>query len=223
MLKIRTSEDITAAEIKRIAEAGKDPFIGAILLEYYKEFGESEAPKYPVMRLQDAMNPDSAINAEIKKNPVVVLDEPFQVYTIETGDILNYNSGVDLSSILKPTTKWFVPVFIHKKARAMLTVDYLDGEWKVVSIGMGDISEKVDKNKKMNVAAKDTNSKFVRIYPALSDFIVTDIQGNKKIFPFSYSVDALDLDSRRADSAGLYEVADVMPHVIDVVRKNITQ
>jgi len=217
------SSDITSEEISRIADEGKDPFIGAVAMEYYMQFGNTEAPKYPDISFEDAMNPNSDAYKKLKKNPIVVLGDPFQIYTIETEDILNYNADTDLSSILVPTTQWFVPVFVHKKPRAILTVDYMDGEWQVVNIGMGDNSEKVDKNGKMGVTSKDGKSKFVRIYPAKSDFIVTDINGKKKILPFSYAKDALDLDSELEDSSGLYEVSDFMPKLINNVRTNITQ
>ena len=218
-----TSEDISSEEISRIANEGKEPFIGAIALEYYRQFGNSEAPGRPVINLEDALDPSSDIHKELKENPIVELGDPFRVYTIETQDILNYNSDIDLSSILVPTTQWFVPVFIHKKPRAILTVDYLDGELKVVNIGMGDISEKVDKNEKMGLRGDNSRSKFVRIYPAKSDFIVIDTNGKKKLLPFSYTVDALEIDIHRADSLGHYELSDIMPKLITNVKVNIAK
>lgn len=220
------SADITSEEISRIADEGKDPFIGAIAMDYELQFGKNEAPNHSDISFEDALNPDSDAYKKLEKNPIVVLGDPFRIYTIETQDILNYNAGTDLSSILVPTTQWFVPVFFDKKPRAILTVDYLDGVWQVVNISMGDTSEKVDKNDKMGVKGDNPKSKFVRIYPAKSDFIVTDTDthGKNKILPFSYTVVALGLDSKKADSSsGLYETTDFMPQLSSHVEANITQ
>lgn len=216
------SSNITPQEIMQIAETGMSPFLGAIAIDYYVKFGK-EVPSRPITTLEDALNPDSAISNELMKNPAVVLGNPFQVYTINTQDLLSYTSDVDISSIVVPTTRWFVPVFINNKARAMLTVNYLGNEWKVVNIGMGDVSEKVDKNAKMDVTGKGGTSKFVRIYPAESDFILSEVNGKEKVLPFSYASAALQLNPNLADSQGLYNPSDFMPQLINRVLSNIAQ
>lgn len=215
--------EITPEEVSRIAEEGKEPFLATIALEYQNVFGNSEVPKHSEFTLEDALNPTSDVHANLKKNPVIILGEPFQVYTIATDAIMNYNSAISLSSIVIPTTKWFVPVLFHNKPRAILTIDFTNGGWEVVSIGMGDISEKVNKTLKMDIKGKNRTNKFVRIYPALSDFILAETQGKEKILPFSYTVTALNIDNTHADASGLHEVSDIMPKLISRVQNNVGQ
>ncbi len=217
------ASDITSEEIFKIANEGKDTFIGAIGLEYFRQFGKTEAPKIPTTNLEDALNPNSDFNKGQNKNHSIVLGDPFQIFTIETQNILNYDPNIDLASIIVPTTTWLVPVMIHNQPRAILTVNYQDGAWKVVSIGMGDISEKSDKNGKMNTGGKDKTNKFIRIYPAKSDFIVTDKNGNKMIIPFSYTKDNLNLDSKQEDSEGYYESSYFMSKLNARVKSEISQ
>jgi hypothetical protein len=217
------SIEITPEEISRIAENGKESFMAAIALDYYTNYGIYEDAALPVIELEDALNPNTPIHMELKKRPAVILGEPFQVYTIYSEDILNWKPGIDLSTILVPTTKWFVPVFIRHKPKAMLTVDYVDGTWKVVSIGIGDVSEKVDKITKAGIKGRVRKNKFIRIHPALSDFIVVDVDGKQKILPFSYSIDALGIEIFRADSLGLYDLSDIMLRLVDRIKNSLMQ
>jgi hypothetical protein len=210
------SIDVTPDQISKVAEAGKDFFIGTIALQYYKKYGISEMPKQPVTTLEEGLNPNSSVNMSLKQNPAVVLGTPFQVYTINTADILGQTPIAQLSSVLVPTTQWFVPLFIYNQPRELLTVDYVDGQWTVVGIGLGDISEKVNKTSLMNGSLK-----FVRIFPGLSDFMVGNVNGQDMMLPFNYIQGALGLDPSLADSAGFYHVSDVMPKLADSVRNNV--
>jgi len=212
------SSDVTAEDIKRIAEDGKDEFLAGIMMEYLVKYGKTEIPETPlpetpIKNFHDLTEANIEQNQKLKSNPVVVLGDPFIVYTIQTEDLLNYNESVDLSFILIPT-KWFVPVYIHKKPRAMLSVGYMHDKWQVVGIGLGDYSE---------FEHMDKESSFVRMHQTPADFIITKINGKKMIYPFSMAKKFMKLDDSRVEYAGHYNVSEFMSKLTNIVKSEITR
>lgn len=217
-----SASDMSPDKISAIAEKAKDRFVGAIAMQYLKQYGATEiASEQPPMDLEDAMNPTSSAHNYIKQHPTVVLGKPFKVYSIDTSNIVNYSAGTDLASIVVPTTQWLVPVFIHNKPRAMLTVDDVDGVPQVININMRDMSETVDKATKMNITGGQ--NKFLRIYALSCDFILTSSNGQNKVLPLSYSVKKLGLDTSLADSSGLFGMAEVMQKLGQKIKEHAEQ
>lgn len=211
------ASDVTAEEIKRIAEDGKEPYLRAIEFEYLKMFGNADISETPVtedrlINIEDLWNPKSDIyKKNLKRDPFYVLGHPFKVYTIQTEDFLNYYDSTDLTSITRATNKWFVPVYIHKKLRAMLTVGYMNDEWQVVGIQMGDFAE---------FERMDNKSIFVETTQSPANFIIIHSNNENKIYPLKYFEEYMELDKAQADSSGLYDIPYFMSILTDKVNSN---
>lgn len=216
-----SAAETTSDDVSLIAEDGKEPYLAAIAIDYLKESGMADNTGQTVIYLEDVLKPGSTIAAELKKKNAPVLGEPFQVYTISTNNILAHSSTDDISTIIVPTTQWFVPVFIKNKPAAMLTVDYINDKWQVVGIGMSSLEKEMNSISANFKPGKGKNHKFVRIYPALTDLIAADKQGTNKLQLFSYSI--IKVDSSLADADGHYKSSDVMPKLKEQVKSNTIQ
>ncbi len=222
------SSDVTAEDIRRITEDGKEPYLAAIVMDYLIHQGKTDATETvitetPIANLIDLWNPDSDIyKKNLNHDHVIVFGEPFQIYTIKTEDILNYDENVDISSIQIPSNIWNVAVYIYNRPSALLIVGYQDGKWEVEGAGLGDVSESMDIIQKMCVTCKNKKSTFVRINSIGADFIITDKYGKKMIHPFSYTIKLLKLDDRQVNTSGLFDVPYFMSKLTkSVVNKEI--
>ena len=105
------------------------------------------------------------------------MGDGFQIYTITPDKLLNETNPQDLHSLVVPTHQWQFMVVSGIKAYALLTIDFLDGKWKPVSIGSSDLAKELSDILKVWPASSGYEYKLIRIYQANSNFIELSQRG----------------------------------------------
>jgi len=149
------------------------------------------------------------------------LGGPFMIYTILPDEILNYAAGTDVKSIISATNIWLFPVVSKGEARTLLTIDFVDGNWRAVSIGGSGVAKQwADITKMDNSAVGGGIYKFVRIYQAASDFVLMpaeDIGGTKMVLvPLESGRITLELKGE-----GAYDPSEIILGLQEPVRENL--
>jgi hypothetical protein len=146
-----------------------------------------------------------------------MLDDPFNVYTIDPNTIVSANGSNSFQSIVVPTSQWFFPVMGKDGTyRSILSVDRVHGEWQATSFGSSGLATQLERFVDRWGALQNRQVKFVRVYQALSDIIAIQ-QGNSSIiYPLPSAWQALGLDERDV-SNNLYpsnEIIDALQETI---------
>jgi hypothetical protein len=68
------------------------------------------------------------------------LGQPFKVHTITPTALLGAKAGSRIRDMLEETKLWYFPVMINDQVRALLVVDYLQGQWRAVSLGYANLA-----------------------------------------------------------------------------------
>jgi len=114
-----------------------------------------------------------------------VLGKPFRVHMIHPEQILDYNDQ-DLPSVIVPMNNdtWLFPVVVDKRYRTLLTVTEINGVFRATGIGSSGLAEQLDAVREEWPRLKADNAKLVRVFQALSDFVVLEDEGEKgKLVP----------------------------------------
>ena len=145
------------------------------------------------------------------------LGRPYRVHTIDPDDIAHYQ-GHDINALITPTKVWFFPVEVNGEARAILTVDLVDGEHQAVSIGNAGLSRQIQDARQRYSPADRGQLKFVRVYQAQADFLVLEGAnvGPQNLVPMESAVKALPQMGMVAGQAA--QPVDVLPHLKQVVQ-----
>lgn len=149
------------------------------------------------------------------------LGKPFRVYTISPDKILSYETQMELSSIVSPTSLWFFPVLCRGEVRTILTVDRMGEKWQAVAIGSSGLAGQLKSVKDKWPESEGYEHKFVRIYQAMSDLVILSKEGAFEVIPLESARIALNLGKV---GEGVYEVhstSDIIRKLIPVVRQNI--
>jgi hypothetical protein len=149
------------------------------------------------------------------------LGEPFRVYTIAPDEILNYNPGMELASLVTPTNLWYFPVFCFGEARTILTVDLMNGEWQAVAIGNSGLARQLERLRSQWPQSDGYEHKFVRVFQAQSDFLIVSEEGTVKISPLDSAALALGMEKLREGIYGLHDPADIIPRLAPIVEENL--
>ncbi len=212
-----SSDEITPDEVLRIADQEKERFFGLIGIEYIKKYGDSMSVQ--VSSKVDYPDLNTLAVKEGKRKASLKLDQPFLIHTINSDDVMNYRDGDDLSSILKPTNEWIVPLNINGKANAYISVGFMDGKWQAVGISMGDFAENLKKSVPPE-SMPGKGGRYVKIYPAYIDFVAVEDSGETKMMPL-HSDHVFSSIEKLKDSKGHYRASDIMPKIADSVRAAI--
>jgi hypothetical protein len=144
------------------------------------------------------------------------LGEPFMIYTILPERILNYKSGTSVESIISPTGVWLFPVVSNGEVRTLLTVDFVEGEWRAVSIGGSGVAKQWASITGDSSSAGGSNYKFVRVYQATADFVLMSNIKGTKMMPMESARISLELEGE-----GACDPSKMILELQDPVRKNI--
>jgi hypothetical protein len=163
--------------------------------------------------LPEISNFNFADKDEIKS---ATLGEGFRVFTIPPELIVNYNPGLAIEDMVMPTPIWFFPVLVSGEARALITVDLLDGQYQAVSLGgRGVAKEWAAASAKWPASAGYQNT-FVRIYQATADFILVSNAVGTKMAPLQAGEMATGMGA-----LGLYDPSAVIMALQEPVRANL--
>jgi len=149
------------------------------------------------------------------------LGKPFKVYTITPDKILTSGQEMKLSSLISPTGLWFFPVVCRGKVRTILTVDFVNGQWKAVAIGSSRLAKQLETVENKWLESDGYDHQLIRIYQAQSDFVAVSKERTLKIVPLESAAVALKLKKVIEGTYGLYSPSEIIPKLAPVVRENL--
>jgi hypothetical protein len=193
------SREAAPQEVIRAAIDGLRPFLEAIPGQDLEHYGFA--------------SPEELARATLGK--------PFKVYTITPDKILNYSQEMKLSTVISPTNLWFFPVVYRGKVRTILTVDFVDGEWRAVAIGSSGLAKQLERIENKWPESDGYDHRFIRIYQAQSDFVAVSKERILKIVPLESAAVALKLKKVIEGVYGLYSPSEMIPKLVPVVRENL--
>jgi hypothetical protein len=203
---------IESQEVASIAEAEKDLFLAPLMIEYLKVYGPPKDSLNLTLKSLNELAPALANAGFGEIQPSIILESPFQIYTIDANTVLAAPAQEDLKASIVATDEWLVPVRIHNESVAILTVGQIKGKWQVVGSSLGDFGERLNQVP-FDLGPQMGGGKYVRVSPAHIDFIAAEEEGETKVFLFSYGEEQLRMDVSRKAPNGLYPAADVLPLV----------
>ncbi len=151
------------------------------------------------------------------------LGTPLRIYTLSPDNLGRLNQNDDITSFIQITNLWFFPVYSKDKVKNLLTVDFVNGQWKTVAMGSAELAKDVDSFQKnffsQNKDAKDF--KFLRIYQAKSDFFLIQSENKIKLVPLKSAKHTLKLQvQNKKDYEGI-DAWEILPILKQEVRKNM--
>ena len=99
----------------------------------------------------------------------IKLGKPYQLMTLSK----EFFSDPTLKNkdYIVPSGDWRIPVIIDKEYRALLTVSYFDGNWKVVGLGATSLARELEVFEKEH-PSKNQYGKILRVYQSVSDYML---------------------------------------------------
>ncbi len=151
------------------------------------------------------------------------LGEGFQVFTIQPDKLLDESSSQELSDLVIPTSQWQFLILAKGNAKALLTVDLVNGKWTPVSIGSAGLARQLSDLLTAWPAASGYRYRLVRVYQAQSDFIELSQAGKKiGILPLTSLLAATKKGERKAfNPRDLRNPKEVLSELRPVVRENM--
>jgi hypothetical protein len=144
---------------------------------------------------------------------------PFRIYTISPNKILSYKGEADISSLLSPTGEWLCPVICLGKARVLLTVARMQGQWQTVDLGGAIDAVEIEQISQSWPPSQGYEMKFIRVYQANSDFILLTKGKVSNLVPLKGAAVVLGL-VKKGETYEYKQMspADVLPKLAPVVK-----
>lgn len=108
---------------------------------------------------------------------------PYRIYTIRPSEIFSYGGEADISPLLSATEHWLFPVICSGKARVLLTVALMHGQWRAVDLGGASVAVEIERVARTWPASQGYEMKFIRVYQASSRFILLTKDGVSNLVP----------------------------------------
>lgn len=188
--------------VLQAAADGLQPFLNKIPMDSFEQFGFVPG--------------DDLITAS--------LGTPFLVHTIPPAALEQYQAGMTVASIVKPTSMWYFPVLIAGQTRAILVVDRLDNQWKVISLGYASLARELGAVNQQWKAAQGYHPMLIVVFQAKQYFFtvpekdaynLTRLSANKTPSTAPFQATA---PTPSNDYATLGTIADVIKQLKPVVQ-----
>jgi len=198
---IYPAADPPPAEVSAAAEAG--------LPEFLDEISDAERDRFgflPGDRLSDA-----------------ALGEPFQLYTIEPEALLSAPDDVSVESLIIPTGRWFFPVVLEGRPRAILTVERIPEGWKAVTFGMSRVAREIAKVRRQWPESDGFNPKLVIVYQASAYFFTVPEKDSRNFTPLTFDGVGFGgyCQKRGAEYSATATISEMAGPLREAVEKNI--
>jgi hypothetical protein len=143
---------------------------------------------------------------------------PYRIYTIRPSEIFSYGGEADIFPLLSPTEHWLFPVICSGRARVLLTVALMHGQWKAVDLGGASVAVEIEQIARTWPASQGYQMKFIRVYQASSQFILLTKDGISSLVPLKGAAIVLGLVKK----GEIYQYkqmspAEVLPKLVPVV------
>jgi len=200
MMTIAYADGVPDA-VKKAAEKGLPDFLSMLTDSDLEDFGFRSA----------------------KELGVATLGEPYRVYTVMPASLESYGKSKAVSSLLLETTLWYFPVLVDGKARTLLVVDFLGGQWQATEIGGTFLPQALQSlEAQLPTLLKDRgvngtySTKFVRIPPIYANFVVVESSKGDFIVPLFSFPEQYGIQKGR-----LYTAEEIMPKLADSMQRVI--
>jgi hypothetical protein len=151
-----------------------------------------------------------------------MLGTPYRIYTIMPDDILGFEEGDMLSTVLEPTEMWLVPVLCGGTTRTLLTVATVGGAWKAVDLGGSGTAAELAQATAAFSEAEDYDLGILRIYQAGCEFVIASREGALHLVPLRSAAYVMGLISQgEAHEYAEVSPSEVFPSLAREVEKNI--
>lgn len=153
------------------------------------------------------------------------LGKGFQIFTIPPDRLLNGSAPQDIQTLAIPTNQWQFQIVTGDKAKALLTVDIVNGVWTTVSIGSSGLAQQLAGFLASWPPASGYDFRLIRVYQAKSDFIELSKGGKVLgIVPLTSLLAATSGGSATAyDPRSLRDPNEVLSNLRPVVKRNLLQ
>jgi hypothetical protein len=151
------------------------------------------------------------------------LSEEFHIFTIRPDKLLNESAVQDIDDLVVPMTQWQFLIRVRGKARALLTVDLVNGKWVPVSIGSAGLAKQLSEISAVWPMDSGYQYRLIRVYEAQSDFIELSRRGKKiGILPLTSFLQAIKAGEKKTfDPHDLRYPKEVLTDLRPVVRENM--
>ena len=151
------------------------------------------------------------------------LGKGFQIFTIPPDKLLNETTPLNLQALVTPTNQWQFLIAAGDKAKALLTVEFVDGKWIPVSIGSAALAKELSDFLDAWPASSGYDYRLIRVFQAKSEFIELT-KGGKVIGIVSLSSLSLATSRGEAEAAnlrGLRDSNEVLSELKFIVRNHL--
>jgi|GEM_PF-2445363 len=147
------------------------------------------------------------------------LGEGFQIYTIDTNKLQDESIPQNFQTLVTSKNQWEFLVVASGKAKALLTVYSLAGEWKTGAVRSSELVKEMSGFLAAWPASAGYQYRFIRVYP-ISDYI--ELSQNGKVLGL-FSLDSLTRKSGR--TAGTFAAKDLLDpqEVLSKLRSSVKQ
>ena len=162
--------------------------------------------------------------ADGRELPALRIGPGFPVYSVDPRQLLAGKG--DISQLMAPTGSWRFVVYLRQQAVGLVTVEQVGGRWEAVSYGAAGLAKSLESLQAAYGNAERSNTRFVRVYQAQSDFLeVSPAGGGKPRFAAlasAYASLALKPQAAGAAGSGLMDSADFIEPLRAAVRNNLS-
>ncbi len=151
------------------------------------------------------------------------LGDGFHIYTIQPDKLLDESASQDLDNLVTPTTQWQFLISVRGKAKALLTVDLVNGKWEPVSVGSAGLAKQLSDVLAIWPTTLGYQYRLIRVYEAQADFIELSQEAKKiGILPLTSLLIAIKAGVKKTfDPHDLRHPKEVLSDLRPIVRENI--
>lgn len=115
------ANDAPSNDVKQVAEKGMRNFLRSDRLDYLHDHG-----------FENQADLDNA-----------VLGEGFEIFTVSLKNILDDAMPRDLQALITPTNQWNFLILVGDKAKAVMTIGLIDGNWVPLEFGSSMLAQEM--------------------------------------------------------------------------------
>jgi hypothetical protein len=172
--------------------------IGALLLLFFPALAPAETPPPEAVAaaeaglvkfLTEVIPPSELVNFGFAEGEAVAearVGEPWLLYTITPDALRGATEETAVEDIVTPTGLWFFPVILGGRARSILTVALMDGQWEAVGLGKAPLAAELDKISARWPKANGYTPKLVAVYQATAYFFTVPEQDSSNLTPLTF-------------------------------------
>jgi len=170
--------------------------------------------------LQDLQNHGFETKEEVEK---AVVGQGFEIFSVDPKDILDERPSKELQQLIVTSNMWMFIVAVEDKPMTLVTVGYVDGEWRLYQFGTTKLAKTLSEFVSAWPPSSGYHYKYVEIRQARTSFIQV-FNGDKEI-GIVPDLNLLGMiDGKKPKKYNPYELISphkILPAVAPAVKSNI--